>query len=85
MASVWVYTCTGTRGENTIAFSSAVYGTCEPASAGQWQEVQVAEPFNPADHQEELLDAFGAGFIVLGFPLIGVLGVRFVLKLIKSG
>jgi hypothetical protein len=37
---VWVYTCSGTRGENVVTLSTAVYPTCTPASAGEWIEIE---------------------------------------------
>lgn len=39
MSIIWVYTCSGTRGEATVPLTSNEYGTCNPASEGSWIEV----------------------------------------------
>lgn len=73
-ATVWLYTCTGTRGEAT-ALGGAEYGTCSPASTGSWQQITYqeqlpAEWWNLQIPGEQLPDLLSA--ILLFFAVVGV-------------
>lgn len=50
MATYWLYTCTGTRGEATTITGSE-YGTCSPASAGAWVEVDTLPLLSEPDFE----------------------------------
>lgn len=80
MSKVWLYTCTGTRGEAT-AIGGAEYGTCTPVASGAWVEIEYQPPdggehwFNyPVDAQSfaDLLGVVIAMFcIAWGIKMVG--------------
>jgi len=40
MATVWVYSCTGTRSDTQEGFDSTTeHATCSPRASGQWIEI----------------------------------------------
>jgi hypothetical protein len=81
--TTWVWTCTGTRGQAQGFGDPAgmVRPTCTPSTTASWVQVTTQDPtqpwpggvssfdvstLNPAD----ATTAAGAGFVVMGVPLL---------------
>lgn len=81
MANVAIFVCPGAQSVESVGLiGSTEAGTCE-SGVGRWQNVSLAEPFDPASlNAADLSSAFGAGFISLGGPLIFIWGARLVLR-----
>jgi hypothetical protein len=85
MASVSVFVCPGgNQTTATILVPSGRYPVCTGGQGG-WQQVELAEPFDPAMlSQSELAGAFSAGFIVMATGLVIVWSAKQVMRAIRS-
>jgi hypothetical protein len=82
---VWVWTCTGTRGQYTN-LQGTTSPSCTPASSAAWVEAENTQTaWTPADLEvTQLQAAFAAGFIVMGTGLVIAWAARFVLQAIRE-
>lgn len=56
-----------------------------PVCDGAWMLVQVPTPFDPSTLDPVTsVQAFGAGFVAIGAPLLVCVGVRALIKMIKE-
>lgn len=85
MATVTLFVCpSGATHVRTVALASDQYATCDNGQ-GSWQQVVIAEPFDPATlSQPELAGAFSAGFIVMATGLVIVWSARQIIRSVRG-
>ena len=79
-----IFTCTEGQ-QGTTATIGGDAPTC--ASGGAWVEVHIAaaEDFDVADLDPAILtEAFGAGLVTLGIPLLIALAMRLIIQSVKE-
>ncbi len=85
MASLSVFTCAGAAQSLVQVTAEAQAPACENGQGG-WQQVVIAEPFDPAQlNTQELMEASSAGFVITGSALVFILVARFVLDSFWGG
>jgi hypothetical protein len=85
MATVSIFVCPGAnQSTSTVTLSTSNYGTCTQGQ-GRWQNVVIAEPFDPSLlNGAELAGAFGVGFTMFATGLVIVWAARMVIGAIRD-